>query len=256
MNPGTATDPSTSTADDAHKAKGKGKAKRVPKRTPKNAAKTSPARVNLMPPAETERRERLRLVRGWGWGLVGALALVLVLSGGAFALTWSAEQRLAAAQARTNDLLAQLASLSEVSQALSTETELTGFRSEAMSYDLEWRPVLDSVTTVLPAGVEVVGFVLTTGGAPAAESADTTQPDPAAEAANAGLSGTITLESGAPVDTSPAVRSLRAVPAITEVDVRELTSEDGEGASVYTYVLTATFDQSVYSGAYTEAEDR
>ena len=61
-----------------------------------------------------------------------------------------ADHRLAAEQARTNELLTEIASLSEVSQALATEAELTDFRTQAMATDLAWSPVLAKVTGVLP----------------------------------------------------------------------------------------------------------
>ena len=53
-------------------------------------------RVNLMPRAAIERRERSVTLRKWGWALAATLLLVGLLSGGAFALQALSAQRLAA----------------------------------------------------------------------------------------------------------------------------------------------------------------
>jgi hypothetical protein len=232
------------------------------------AGASAPPRVNLLPRAETERRERAAMIRRWGWGLVGALAAVLVLSGGSYALTLAAEQRLAAAQSRTTDLLAQLATLQDVRQALATETELTAFRAEAMATDLRWADMLDTVVRTLPAGVTLSGFDLAVGAppaaaaasvAPAAGSAPTSPAEPAVEAESAsepGLSGALTLESPTPIDIAPAVRALRAIPGALSADAREVMAEAGEGdARTYTYQLTLVLDQSLYTGVYADPDE-
>ena len=93
-------------------------------------------RVNLMPRSEVARRERDKLTRAWVWGVLGAIVVALLIVAAAFYLKWSADQRLAAEQAQTNQLLLEIASLAEVSTALATESELTDFRREAMASDL------------------------------------------------------------------------------------------------------------------------
>ena len=64
-----------------------------------------PARVNLMPRSEVARRERDKLTRAWVWGVLGAILIALLIVVAAFWLKWSADQRLAAEQAQTNELL-------------------------------------------------------------------------------------------------------------------------------------------------------
>ncbi|PZU39040.1 MAG: hypothetical protein DI573_08145 [Microbacterium sp.] len=212
------------------------------------AASAASPRVNLLPRAETERRERAAMIRRWGWGLVGALAAVLVLSGGSYALTLAAEQRLAAAGSRTTDLLAQLATLQDVRQALATETELTAFRAEAMATDLRWEDMLDTLVRTLPPGVTLSGFDLAVGAAPAAGSPES--------ASAPGLSGALTLESPTPIDIAPAVRALRAIPGALSADAREVMAETGEGdARTYTYQLTLVLDQSLYTGVYADPDE-
>lgn len=118
-------------------------------------------RLNLMPRVEVARRERESLTRRWVWVALGAIVLTLLIIAGAFTVKFFADQRLVAEQARTNDLLVQLSALSEVSQALATEQELTQFRADAMAADFAWAPVIGKVTGILPAEVTLTGFDLT-----------------------------------------------------------------------------------------------
>ncbi len=200
-------------------------------------------RLNLMPRVEVARREREALTRRWVWGVLGAVLLTLLIIAGAFAVQFLAAQRLAAEQARTNDLLLQLSALSEVSQSLATEQELTQFRSEAMANDFAWQPVVASVASTLPPEVTLTGFDVVAGGAPQTE-------DPASEQ---GLVGTFTLDSPNPIDIVSAVRSLRGVPGVLYADGQAVTSSTViEGH--YAYELTVTFDQTIYSNVFAPEE--
>ena len=87
------------------------------------------------------------------------LVAVLVVVG-AFALKFVADQALVAEQAKTNALLTELSSLSEVSGALATEGEFTAFRADAMGADFAWAPVIATVAGALPADVRLTGFDL------------------------------------------------------------------------------------------------
>jgi len=201
------------------------------------------ARVNLMPRTEVVRRERDKLVRGWVWGALAAIIVAALIVGGAVFLRVMADQRLAAEQARTNALLIEIAALSEVSSALSTESELTAFRSEAMASDLAWTPVVQKVAGVLPEGTALTGFDLTVGGAP--QGADPT--------AEQGVIGTVSIDSPTPLDIVAIVRSLRGVEGVLYADGQSVTSSQvSEGR--FAYQLVVDFDQTVYSNAYATIE--
>lgn len=198
-------------------------------------------RVNLMPRAETMRRERNKLVRRWSLALVAALAVVLLATAGSFALLVSAQLRLGIENARTTQLLGDLAALTDVRATLDLQSELSTFRADAMATDLEWSALLGTVQSALPAGVAVVGFSLAPGGMPQGD-------DPALEV---GASGIITLASATPQEIVPIVRTLRPVPGILDVDGWQSTaSETG-----YTYELRVKLDQSVYTGDYAPADE-
>ncbi|MEU1973691.1 hypothetical protein ABZ477_18690 [Microbacterium sp. NPDC019599] len=213
-------------------------------------ARTAPAfafagvpRVNLMPPLEIERRKRASLVRGWAWVVVAAMLVVGVIIAGAFALRLAADQALALEQANTNMLLAELSSLSEVSDAIAAEGELTAFRADAMGSDFAWAPLVASVTGALPADVRLTGFDLLSGGVPQTDDATT----------EVGLVGTMTLESPNPIDIAATIRELRSLEMVADVDGRAVTTAE-QVSGAYTYQLDVTFDQSVYSGKYAATE--
>ena len=213
-------------------------------------ARTAPApafagvpRVNLMPPVEIERRRRASLARGWVWGALAAIVVAALIILGAFALKLLADQRLAAEQAQTNNLLLELSSLSEVSGALSTEQELTVFRSEAMGSDFAWAPVVATVSSALPADVRLVGFDVVTNGVPQST-------DPATEV---GLVGTLSLESPTPIDLPATVRGIRSLAGVAFVDGRSLTTGQ-QSVGTYRYELDIALDQSIYSQQYALTE--
>lgn len=199
-------------------------------------------RVNLMPRSETLRRERDAVMRGWMWGVLGAIVVALLIIGGAFGLRWAAEQRLAAEQATSTQLLGELSALAEVSQALATEQELTDFRASAMAADFAWQPVVRSLASALPADAVLTGFDLVSGGAPQGDDLTVEE----------GLTGTVSVESPRPIDIVATIRALRALPGVSSADGRSVT-ESSVTEGDYGYLLEVTFDQSIYSGDYAVA---
>lgn len=199
--------------------------------------------INLMPRSEVERRDRDRLTGRWVWAVFAALVGVLVLVAVTFLLKWSADQRLAAEHTQTNRILLELTSLSKISDALTTQQELTLFRAEAMATDLAWAPVISKVEAVLPGRAELTGFDLTVGAPPHGEAPTEAQ----------GLAGTVSIESSTPLDIVPIIRSLRGVDGVLYADGQSVTAG---GGSDYAYLLTVEFDQTVYSGAYAEEGDQ
>ncbi|MDR7113314.1 hypothetical protein J2X03_003211 [Microbacterium trichothecenolyticum] len=200
-------------------------------------------RVNLMPRTEVARRERDQLVRLWVWIVLGAIVVAVLIIAGAFAFKFFADQRLVAEQARTTALLTEIASLSEVSQALATESELTDFRTDAMATDLAWTPVIGKITGILPSDTTLTGVDLAVGGVPVGD-------DPALEQ---GLVGTVTFDSPTPIDIVPLIRSLRGVEGVLYADGQSVTSSQVSSGR-YSYLLTVEFDQTVYSNEYAAEE--
>jgi hypothetical protein len=200
-------------------------------------------RVNLIPRSELDRRERASTARKWIWGVVGAILASLALIAGAMTINWLADQRLLVEQARTNALLTELASLSEVSGAIASERDLIDYRAQAAGSDFAWAPVVAELRRALPSGVELVGFALTTGGVPQGE-------DPAAEV---GVVGRLTLSSPNANDIAQTVRAMRALTGVADADGR-LVSTSQQSVGAYTYEISVAFDQSIYSGRFVATE--
>jgi hypothetical protein len=194
--------------------------------------------VNLIPPSETARRESARLLRRWILALVAVVVLVAVAAAGTFWLQLTAAQRFAVENLRTQTLLSQLADLSDVQAQLNLQSELTDFRSGAMATDLRYGGLINAIGAALPGGSEIAGFSLAPAGMPQGE-------DPSLEV---GAGGTVTIASADPQLVVPIVRAVRALPGVMEADGWEVDATE----SGYTYELRVTFDQSVYTGAYTE----
>jgi hypothetical protein len=200
-------------------------------------------RVNLMPRSETLRRERDAVMRGWMWGVLGAIVVALLIIAAAFGLRWAAEQRLAAEQATSTQLLGELSALTEVSQALAAEQELTDFRARAMAADFAWQPVVRSLASALPADAVLTGFDFVSGGAPQGD--DVTLEE--------GLTGTVAVESPRPIDIVATIRALRALPGVSYADGQSVTASSVTEGD-YGYLLNVTLDQSIYSGDFVAGE--
>ena len=200
-------------------------------------------RVNLMPRSEIARRERDKLVRTWVWIVLGSILVAVVVIAAAVGFRFLADQRLAAEQAQTNALLAEIDTLSEVSAALATQAELTDYRSQAMATDLVWAPVIAKLTSTLPPETALTGYALVSGGVPTGD-------DPTLEK---GLSGTISVESPTPLDIVAVIRSLRGVEGVLYADGQSVTSSQITQGR-FAYLLNVDFDQTAYSGAFAPTE--
>jgi hypothetical protein len=202
-------------------------------------------RVNLLPRSEIDRRERAALARRWVVGVIMAVVLVAVVSTGTFAVNMLASQRLTAENARTTELVGQLAELSPVSKTRTLQRELEAYRTEAMGADVAWRPVFAVIDRVIPGRGTITAWDLTTGALPGdAEPADVS-----------GVTGTVTLESAVPMDIVTMARDLRRQDGVIAADAVDLTAAGAADENpTYTYQLSATLDQTVYTGLYAKKE--
>ena len=200
-------------------------------------------RVNLLPPSEVARREREALAGRWVWVGIAAIIVSALLVAGAWVWNQFAQQQLAAEQNRTNTLITQIGSLSEVSGALATDRELRGYLAEAMGSDLVWKDIQRKIESQLPGDVRLVGFELK----PGPPSAVVLDEEEAAKAT--GLSGTITLDSPNTLEIAAIAAQLRNVPAIVRSDANALVESTAD-EDRFTYTIDVQFDQNVYTGRF------
>lgn len=197
-------------------------------------------RVNLLPPAEMERRSRRELIVRW----LGAafIAVVLVVSIAAVAFGWAgqATNYLVQEQEHSASLEAQLEQYRDVAHLTSDAARLTQMRAIAGSNDIAWTSLADEIKTVLPSKVTLTGFRLAPGAAP----------KPGADAKTAvGLQGTLTFTSDRPVAQAETINKLRTLPGLLSVDAGALNMESNGG---YTFEATVSFDQTRYTGRFDE----
>jgi hypothetical protein len=197
-----------------------------------------PPRVNLMPRAAIERRAMRALLRRWGWALAATLVMVALIGAGAFAFRAIADQRLAAAESHTTDLINQVSALQPVRQKLSMQSDLAAFRADAMATDVAWTDVLASVAAVVPSGLGIADFDLAPGRVPVGD-------DPRAEV---GVEGTVVLTGTESTEMAELIRAVRAVPGVIDADGWSQTLTD----ELYRYDLRITVDQTVYTGAFAD----
>lgn len=195
-------------------------------------------RVNLMPKIETDRRERASLVRNWALMALAAILAAVLIIAGAFAVLIASQQALQAEQSRTASLSSKLAGYADTTSALAQQSVLESFRAEALGNDLAWTSVYKTLLAALPSDATLTGMTMTTGVAPKSGDAAT----------QIGLIGTFTATSAQPLDLPAIVRSLRTASGVMVVDATALNSG---GSASFTYSIAIQFDQSIYSGTYT-----
>lgn len=193
-------------------------------------------RVNLLPRSERQRRAAGALARRWVGVLVGAFMLAAAVVGGAYAYSMMTTTQLTAEQAKTTDLLVQLAELKPVSDAISTRAALTAQREQAMSGDIAWAPIITRLASVLPGDAALTGYALTAGGA--AQGAD--------PLTQVGMVATLTVTADEPIDGARTAGALRAVDGVTHVELLRLGTENER----YTTSVILALDQTIYTGEY------
>jgi len=239
-------------------------AKSLPKGLTKGLTKSPPLaygaapRVNLLPPAERERRERVELIRRWGAIAVAAAVLVVLAVLVAAFLARSAEGDLQSERTRTTELTNKLAAYRDVSAAIRDKGSYEAYRTQAMASDVAWKSVIGALQAALPSGASVSGFDAVVGdgtSAASSTSGSSTGSVDAGAAAAAAPSGTavtvsVQVTSRRSVDQKAMIARFAKVPGVLGVDLSSLSSATGGGYSSTTAVY---FDDSVLSGQYAKA---
>ncbi|MEN1973975.1 fimbrial assembly protein [Cellulomonas olei] len=201
--------------------------------------------VNLLPPEVRAARGLSRTKRMLGLLLV----LVLVLLAGAYAFALigraAADEELADAQAQTAHWQAEAAKYSEVPVVLDALQSLDDARSVAMSTDVEWRPYLDAIATVLPEGATIQTLTVTMS---SPMEGATAVADPLA-----GVSlGQLAFSTSVPSvpDTAAWIDALNGIPGFADAWVSSAQSADEDGTVRYTVESTVNVSISALSARF------
>lgn len=195
--------------------------------------------VDLLPQAVIARRAQHRTLREWGVRIAGAVALVVIACAGLFAWQSITTLQLLGVQQQGEELLTRITAESEIQRLLHQQEDLDRFRTEAMSTDLEWVPVLEGVKATFPEDARVEGYELHSGAVPSGGAPET----------QTGLSGTVSIAGPFP-SAIPFLRDFASVSGLTSATVRE--GEWDPEIGIYVHVIDVEFDQTVYSGRYAE----
>jgi hypothetical protein len=194
--------------------------------------------VNLLPQAVIARRAQSRTLKEWGVRIAGAVAVVAIACAGLFAWQSVTALQLLGVQQQGDELLTRIAAESEIQQLMRQQEELDRFRTEAMSTDLEWVPVLEGVKATFPDDASVGAYELRSGAVPSGAPEE-----------QVGLSGTISVVGAFP-SAIPFLRDFASVSGLSSATVRE--GKWDSSIDAYVHVIDVEFDQTVYSGRYAE----
>ncbi len=191
----------------------------------------APPRVDLLPPAEKQRRSLARLQQRWFRAVLVVLAVCVLAVLIAIGVRLQAGMALRAAEAERTNLQTQLAAHAEVSAMVSERDNLTTKRAEALAADMAWSKPYRLLSPVMPPGARLTGLVATAGGVA------TGNPD------EIGLKGVATVESARAIDQAFVLDAFAQVDHVIDVDMLGLTrTETG-----YTYQIYVAFDQGIYN---------
>lgn len=112
-------------------------------------------RVDLLPPEVRSARRDARTRRGFTWGVLAVFLVVVVASATAFGFNLMAQTQLFAAQARTNDLLAQQQKYVEVRTVQNQVDVAVAAQQVGDSTEVAWEPFIRAIGKAEPAGLKM-----------------------------------------------------------------------------------------------------
>ena len=201
-------------------------------------------RVQLLPPSVKEREKNRAARRMMGLLIVLAVVVAGAGTGGAFVLTTQTEARLAEAQARTLDILAQQSQYSEGAQAAAQVAATESARQTVTANEIDWLQLSIDVLAYLPCDCTTAGISFT---APAPWEPVLVPEGPLRPARVA----TMTLEVVAPTYAGPAqfLAGVRAMEGVADAVITTTTFED----NMYKTTVVLTFDAAVLANRYAPA---
>lgn len=209
-----------------------------------------PPQVNLLPPeihaarGLRSTRRVLALVLAGVLGVCG-LGYVAALVEGS-----NADTRLEDAQADTTRLTMEQAQYAEVPQIKSVLADTHQAIALGMSTEVQWKPYLDAVTAVLPAGVSVESFA-TTGATPMTGIPASGHP---LEPVSTGQI-TMTVRSLTVPDTAGLIEALDSVPGLGGAWTSAVTvTADEAGTPYYDVAASVQVLETAYSHRFDLAE--
>lgn len=212
-------------------------------------------RVSLLP--ERQRAEQLHEQT------LPKLLTALVISGVVAAIIWAAglvpvffaDQSLAAAENRSNQLLTEISSYAEVQQTVSAVGSLSGERERLTTTEVLFMQLRDEISARVPEGSAITAFAAELAGSAAEADAATTQ-DTLCVASGASVTVTVST----PDASAGLSRASQLISEVSQLDgyqcseVISSSTNAGEESSTTEVQVRFAFDDSVREARFAEEE--
>lgn len=204
-------------------------------------------RVDLLPPEVRAERKNRSTRRGFGWGVLAVLLVVILGVGGAFVYNVSVQAKLLGAQLSTADLLTQQQKFSDVREVQKQVAIAQAAQQVGASTEVDWKMLLDQVGAAQPAGVALESVVADSASPIAIYQQS---PDPLQTA----RIGTVTTVSSSPTvpDVSGWLRDLQKISGVTDV-VPSIGSFDAT-TNLYKVTITLHIDQTRFAKRFEQKD--
>lgn len=208
-----------------------------------------PPRSDLLPPEIRREHKGRRTRRKLVWGIVAVVLLVFVGTGTSFYFSLTSQLQLLAAQAKTNELLAEQQQYSEVRVVKEELAEVEAGQKVGAATEIDWNAYLNKIEASLPKNVAIVQVSID-GASPLIDYA---QPD-------APLQGmrVATLTFGAATkalpDTDAWLVALSTLPGFTDANPDSITFDDETG--LYETIVTMHIGEGAWSERFVPEDEK
>ncbi|MCI0159071.1 hypothetical protein KNO15_20410 [Leifsonia shinshuensis] len=200
-------------------------------------------RVDLLPPEVRAERRNARTRRGFGWGVMAVLLVVLAATGGAFSLNVLSQAKLLAAQTETTSLFAQQKQYAPVRDVQKQVALAQAAQQAGVSTEIDWKAFLDQVGAAQPAGLELASVAVDSS-APTAIYPQSTDPLQGPRVGTVMVVGT----SAALPDVPAWVGVLQKIPGVVDVVPGTVVLDDVK--NIYKATVTIHVSAALYTKRY------
>ncbi len=196
-------------------------------------------RVDLLPPEVRSARRHARTRRGFTWGVLAVLLVVVVAIAAAFGFNLMAQAQLLAAQSRTNDLLAQQQKYGEVRTVQNEVDVAVAAQQVGASTEVAWEPFITAIGKAEPAGLKMKSITVDSS-SPIATYQQSTDPLQGPRIATVTV---VTLSNGFP-DVAGWVASVQKIPGVVDIQAGTVNRDD---SGIYTSSVVIHVSDSLFT---------
>ncbi|GAA2248185.1 hypothetical protein GCM10010401_22560 [Rarobacter faecitabidus] len=226
----------------------------APAREPQRANPSGLPQIDLLPPEVRDGRRLSARRRVLIYCVLGVVAAVILAIAGTYLLKLNADNRLADAQDRSTQLVAEKKKYSEVTNVIKSINATKKVRDFSVVTEVGWADYIDAIAAQLPPGVTIDKFEV--------EQASPTSPAPdVSDPTLATGLGTISFSATSPTlpDASDWADALNIIPGLQDATILDSTLNEGGtagGKGVANYTVSVTVQINERALAHREFKDR